>query len=77
MIKPLSYSDLLLYYFGEADLQTTKYINKHISEYKDWSEYLNTIHETTLAMNTLSVLPESTTLSIILEESDSKLYLPI
>lgn len=77
MIKPLSHSDLLLYYYGEADSQTTEYINKNISECQDWSDYLNTVHETTMVINTLSVFPESTTLSIILEESDSKLYLPI
>lgn len=74
MTKPLSHSDLLLYFYGEADAKTTAFIESNISENADWKVYLNDISEATLGFNSIMISPASTTLSIILEESDSKLY---
>jgi len=74
MAKPLSHSDLLLYFYGEADADTSAYIQANIAENPDWSIYLNELYEATSDFDRLMVSPAPTTLSIILEESDSKLY---
>lgn len=74
MTKPLSHSDLLLYYYGEADAETSAFIQTHISENPEWSTYLNELCEATSDLDLLMINPSATTLSIILEESDSKLY---
>lgn len=74
MTRPLSHSDLLLYYYGEADAEVAAYIQDNISEHPEWSSYFQEIHQTMGDMDTLMISPNSTTLSIILEESDSKLF---
>ena len=74
MTRPLSHSDLLLYYYGEADVQTAAYIENNISEHPEWSTYFQEIYQAMSDMDTLMISPNSTTLSIILEESDSKLF---
>jgi hypothetical protein len=74
MAKPLSHSDLLLYFYGEADAETTAFIQTNIAEYPEWSMYLNELYEATSDLDRLMISPAATTLSIILEESDSKLY---
>jgi hypothetical protein len=74
MTKPLSHSDLLLYYYGEADTETTAFIQSNIAEYPEWSVYLNELYEATSDLDQLMISPMNTTLAIILEESDSKLY---
>jgi hypothetical protein len=74
MTKPLSHSDLLLYYYGEADAETTAYIQSNIAENPEWSVYLNELYEATSDLDQLMISPMNTTLAIILEESDSKLY---
>lgn len=74
MTRPLSHSDLLLYYYGEADAEVAAYIKDNISEHPEWSSYFQEIHQTMGDMDTLMISPNSTTLSIILEESDSKLF---
>lgn len=74
MVKPLSQSDLLLYFYGEAEVETVDYIQANIAENPDWSNYLNELYETTSDLDVLMISPAPTTLSIILEESDSKLY---
>lgn len=74
MAIPLSHSDLLLYFYGEADVQTASYIQANITENPDWSMYLNELYEVSSDLNRLMISPAPTTLSIILEESDSKLY---
>lgn len=74
MTKPLSHSDLLLYYYGEADAETTAFIQSNIAEYPEWSVYLNELYEATSDLDQLMISPMNTTVAIILEESDSKLY---
>lgn len=74
MAKPLSHSDLLLYFYGEADATIAAYIQSNIAENPDWSLYLNELYEATSDLDRLMISPAQTTLSIILEESDSKLY---
>lgn len=74
MTRPLSHSDLLLYYYGEADADVAAYIQDNISEHPEWSLYFQEIHQTMGDMDILMISPKSTTLSIILEESDSKLF---
>ncbi len=74
MTRPLSHSDLLLYYYGEADAEVAAYIQDNISEHPEWSSYFQEIHQTMGDLDTLMISPNSTTLSIILEESDSKLF---
>jgi hypothetical protein len=74
MTRPLSHSDLLLYYYGEADSQTAAYIEDNIATHPEWTTYFSEIYQATSDMDTLMISPNSTTLSIILEESDSKLF---
>jgi hypothetical protein len=74
MTRPLSHSDLLLYYYGEADAEISAFIQDNISEHPEWSMYFQEIYQAMSDMDTLMVSPNSTTLSIILEESDSKLF---
>jgi len=74
MTRPLSHSDLLLYYYGEAEADVAAYIQENISEHPEWTSYFQDIYNTTSDLDTLMVSPNSTTLSIILEESDSKLF---
>jgi hypothetical protein len=74
MTRPLSHSDLLLYYYGEAEADVAAYIQENISEHPEWTSYFQDIYKTTSDLDTLMVSPNSTTLSIILEESDSKLF---
>ena len=74
MAKPLSHSDLLLYFYGQADATVAAYIQSNIAENPDWSLYLNELYEATSDLDRLMISPAQTTLSIILEESDSKLY---
>jgi len=74
MTRPLSQSDLLLYYYGEADSDVATYIQENISDHPEWTSYFQDIYKTTSDLDTLMVSPNSTTLSIILEESDSKLF---
>ena len=66
MAKPLSHSDLLLYFYGEADADTSAYIQANIAENPDWSIYLNELYEATSDFDCLMVSPAPTTLSIIL-----------
>ena len=63
-----------MYFYGEADAVTTAYIQANIAENPDWSIYLNELYEATSDLDVLMISPAATTLSIILEESDSKLY---
>jgi hypothetical protein len=74
MTRPLSHSDLLLYYYGEAEADVAAYRQENISEHPEWTSYFQDIYKTTSDLDTLMVSPNSTTLSIILEESDSKLF---
>ena len=43
MAKPLSHSDLLLYFYGEAEADTVAFIQANIAENPDWSNYLTLI----------------------------------
>jgi hypothetical protein len=63
-----------LYFYGEADATVAAYIQSNIAENPDWSLYLNELYEATSDLDRLMISPAQTTLSIILEESDSKLY---
>ena len=74
MTRPLSHSDLLLYYYGEANAEIAAYIKDNIYEHPEWTMYFQDIYQATCDMDTLMISPNSTTLSIILEQSDSKLF---
>ncbi len=74
MTRPISHSDLLLYYYGEANAEIAAYIKDNIYEHPEWTMYFQEIHHAMYDMDTLMISPNSTTLSIILEESDSKLF---
>ena len=74
MTRPLSHSDLLLYYYGEANADIAAYIKDNIYEHPEWTMYFQEIYQAMYDMDTLMISPNSTTLSIILEESDSKLF---
>ena len=74
MTRPITHSDLLLYYSGEANAEIAAYIKDNIYEHPEWSMYFQEIYQAMSDMDTLMISPNSTTLSIILEESDSKLF---
>ncbi len=73
MIKQITETDLLLYYYQEADEVTTSIINEHLSDNLDWQYFLNEMTSFSEESRLINFSPNSTTLSIILEESRSQL----
>ncbi len=73
MIKQITETDLLLYYYQEADEVTTSIINEHLSDNLDWQYFLNEMTSFSEESSLVNFSPNSTTLSIILEESRSQL----
>ncbi len=73
MIKPITKTDLLLFYYQEADEVTTSIIQEHLADNLEWQSFLNELSSLTADTSLLIESPSSTTVSIILEESRSKL----
>ena len=73
MIKPITETDLLLFYYQEADEVTTSIIQEHLADNLEWQSFLNELSSLTADTSLLLESPSSTTVSIILEESRSKL----
>ena len=73
MIKPITETDLLLFYYQEADEVTTSIIQEHLADNLEWQSFLNELSSLTADTSLLIESPSSTTVSIILEESRSKL----
>lgn len=73
MIKPITQTDLLLFYYQEADEVTTSIIRDQLADNLDWQSYLNELSGFTADASFLMESPNSTTVSIILEESRSTL----
>ena len=73
MIKPITETDLLLFYYQEADEVTTSIIQEHLADNLEWQSFLNELSSFTADTSLLIESPSSTTVSIILEESRSKL----
>ena len=73
MIKPITETDLLLFYYQEADEVTTSIIQEHLADNLEWQSFLNELSSLTADTSLLIESPSSTTVSIILEESRSTL----
>lgn len=73
MITPITETDLLLFYYQEADEVTTSIIREHLPENTDWQYFLNELATISSESPSLMCSPSNTTLSIILEESRSQL----
>lgn len=66
--------DLLQFFYGEGDDTTIAHIKLNIDYNPEWSNYLCTLSEINFELDKLMINPNPTTVSIILEETDSKLY---
>ncbi|MFY7757892.1 MAG: hypothetical protein ACOVP9_05795 [Flavobacterium stagni] len=73
MIKQITETDLLLFYYQEADEVTTSIIKEHLSNNLDWQFFLNELDSFSNESKSIHFSPSNTTLSIILEESRSQL----
>lgn len=73
MIKPITQTDLLLFFYNEADEVTSSIIRDHLSDNQDWQLYLHELETVNSETASFLLSPNSTTLSIILEESRSQL----
>ncbi len=73
MIKQITETDLLLFYYQEADEVTTSIIKEHLSNNLDWQFFLNELASFSNESKSIHFSPSNTTLSIILEESRSQL----
>jgi len=73
MIKPITQSDLLLFFYNEADEVTASVIRENLSDNQEWQSYLLELEAFKSETRSFNLSPNSTTLAIILEESRSQL----
>jgi len=67
MIKTITQSDLICYFYGEVDAQTKDYIDNNIDSNPDWVTLLNDLREIKYSVQLEA--PSNSNIQIILEES--------
>lgn len=73
MIKYITQADLLLYFYQEASSEIAKTIEDNLVSHPQWQSYLDSLKSISTDCDQFEFSPNSTTCSIILEESRSYL----
>lgn len=69
MDRIITENDLLLYHYKEVDTDIHLYITSELPSRADWRDYLSLLTQVDLSLKQQRKGPHSTTLRIILEES--------